>query len=121
MIRKPAPTSKKSVVPSTSYPLWLPNNQLLVVKKAQLDSKKLWPEWVAEAITRFKAEPEEEIEALLQAWVRGRKDKTRINIRITEATLSEIHELCANNVNASIQACLQHSLYIHALRHDCSK
>jgi predicted DNA binding CopG/RHH family protein len=116
MARKPAPTSKKVAVPTTSYPLWLPNDQLEIIKEAQSASKKLWPEWVADAMQRFKCEPEEEIEVLLQTWLRDRKDKTRINIRITESTLEEIHELCAKNVNASKQACLQHALYIHALR-----
>lgn len=116
MARKLAPTAKKLAVPTTSYPLWLPNDQLETIKEVQAASKKLWPEWVADAIKRFKCEPEAEIEALLQTWVRDRKGKTRINIRITEATLEEIHELCANNVNASKQACLQHALYIHALR-----
>lgn len=116
MVRKLAPKTEKIVAPTTSYPLWLPDAQLIIIKLAHEKSKKLWPEWVAEAVQRFKTEPPEEIEALLQTWVRTRDGKTRINIRISESTLAEIDELCALNANSSKQACLQHALYIHALR-----
>lgn len=116
MIRKPAPTAKRAPVPTTSYPLWLPNDQIKTILDAQQKSEKQWPEWIAAALTHFKKEPAEEIEALLGAWVRGRNDKTRINVRITKASLEDIEIICTAAHNGSKQACLQHALFIHALR-----
>jgi hypothetical protein len=116
MVRKPAPTAKRATVPTTSYPLWLPNDQFETIIVAQQKSGKLWPEWIAAALAHFKQEPPEEIEALLGAWVRGRGDKTRTNVRITKASLDEIDAICASTHNGSKQACLQHALFIHALR-----
>lgn len=115
-MRKPAPTEKKVVAPTTSYPLWLPNDQVEVIQQAQVLSAKAWPDWIADAIEHFKREPEDEIENLLTTWVRGRKDKTKINVRITKDCLLEIDRLCENNKQASKQACLQHACFIHALR-----
>lgn len=116
MIRKPAPTAKRAPVPTTSYPLWLPNDQIKTIIDAQQTSEKQWPEWIAAALNYFKKEPPEEIEALLGAWVRGRNNKTRINVRITKSSLEDIETICAVAHNGSKQACLQHALFIHALR-----
>lgn len=116
MARTPAPTANRAPLPTTSYPLWLPNDQLPTITEAQKISGKQWPEWIAAALSHFKQEPPEEIEALLGAWVRGRKDKTRINVRITKTSLDDIELICAVGHNGSKQACLQHALFIHALR-----
>ncbi|WP_153785334.1 hypothetical protein [Pseudomonas sp. EMN2] len=115
-MRKPAPTEKKVVAPTTSYPLWLPNDQVEVIQQAQVLSSKAWPDWISDAIDHFKKEPEDEIENLITTWVRDRKDKKKINVRITKECLAEIDLLCANNKDASKQACLQHACFIHALR-----
>ncbi|MFA4834625.1 MAG: hypothetical protein WC749_00935 [Dehalococcoidia bacterium] len=116
MARKPAPTAPRGPVQTTSYPLWLPNDQFKTIIEAQQKSEKQWPEWIAAALVHFKKEPTEEIEALLGAWVRERKNKQRINVRITKASLEDIETICAAAHNGSKQACLQHALFIHALR-----
>jgi hypothetical protein len=116
MARKLAPTATRGPVPTTSYPLWLPNDQFNTIIEAQQKSEKQWPEWIAAALSHFKKEPPAEIEALLGAWVRERKNKQRINVRITKASLEDIETICAAAHNGSKQACLQHALFIHALR-----
>jgi hypothetical protein len=115
MIRKRAPTATLPAVATTSYTLWLPNDQVEIIKSAQASSGKQWPDWVTAAIKRFKEEPQEEIESLLNTWVRNRENKTRMNVRITDACLREISALCVNSSAGSKQACLQHALYIYAL------
>lgn len=116
MIRKPAPTAKRAPVPTTSYPLWLPNDQINTITEAQQKSGKQWAEWIATALAHFKKEPIEEIQALLGAWVRGRENKKRINVRITKDSLDDIEAICVAAHSGSKQACLQHALFIHALR-----
>lgn len=116
MVRNPAPSARRASIPTTSYPLWLPNDQVEIIMAAQHNSGKLWPDWIAAALAHFKREPAEEIEALLGTWVRGRKEKTRTNVRITKESLDIIDAICAASSNGSKQACLQHALFIHALR-----
>lgn len=115
MIRKPAPTASMPVVSTTSYTLWLPNDQVEIIRNAQVASGKQWPDMVSAAIKRFKQEPKEEIESLLCTWVRSRDHKTRMNVRITDACLREISDLCEKSPAGSKQACLQHALFIYAL------
>lgn len=115
-MRRAAPSPTKEAVKTTSTSLWLPNDQVQLIKEAQSASSQLWPEWISNAIRHFMKEPPEEIEALLQSWVRGREHKTKINVRITNTCLEEIDQLCARVPDSSKQACLQHALYIHALR-----
>lgn len=119
MARQLAPTSKRLALPagpSTSYPLWLPNNQFDLIIKAQEKSGKDWASWISAALTVFKKEPSEEIEALLQTWVRERTNKTRINVRISKKSLDGIAEICKTANSGSKQACLQHALFMYALR-----
>lgn len=118
MVRKPVPIAKLTAAPTTSYPLWLPNDQIEIIMLAQHNSGQLWSEWIAAAVTHFKQEPPEEIHALLGAWVRGRSDKTRTNVRITKDSLNDVEAICASSHKGSKQACLQHALFIHALRTD---
>lgn len=115
-MRNPAPLAKRVAVPNTSYPLWLPKDQAEVIKAAQQTSGKNWTEWVASAFKRFREEPAEEIEVLVQTWVKDRSGKVRMNVRIADSCLAEIDELCAKIENSSKQACLQHALFIYALR-----
>lgn len=118
MARQPAPSSKRSLapaVPTTSYPVWLPNDQIELIFKTQQQSGKEWPVWIAAAITSFLKEPAEEISSLLTTFVRDRKNKTRTNLRISQATLDVIEAVCSEH-GGTKQACLQHALFMYALR-----
>lgn len=118
MARQPAPSSKRSVappVPSTSYPVWLPNDQIELIFETQQQSGKEWPVWIAAALASFLKEPKEEIASLLTTFVRDRTNKTRTNLRISQATLDKIGIVCEDH-GGTKQACLQHSLFMYALR-----
>lgn len=119
MARQPAPSSKRSIapaVPTTSYPVWLPNDQIELILEAQQQSGKDWPVWIAAAIAIFLKEPSEEISSLLTTFVRDRKNKTRTNLRISQATLDIIEAVCKAHGVGTKQACLQHALFMYALR-----
>jgi hypothetical protein len=116
MVRRPAPAVTKPYEISKSYPLWISPDLLKTIEEAHERSPLTWPEWVSEAIKRFEREPQEEIDALLNAWVRGRAGKVRTNIRITDSTNAMIDEICKRSQGGTKQACLQHALFIHALR-----
>jgi len=119
MARQPAPSSRRPVapaVPTTSYPVWLPNDQIDLIFEAQQQSSKEWPVWIAAAIASFLKEPSEEITSLLTTFVRDRKNKTRTNLRISQATLELIEAVCKDHGVGTKQACLQHALFMYALR-----
>lgn len=116
MARKPLQLEASAKqVKSASYPIWLPKDQLEVIKEAQARSGMLWPKWIERALSNFKREPAEEIASLLTTWNRDRSEKSKINVRIYESTLQEIEELC-QQYSGFKQACLQHALFIYALR-----
>ncbi|MDZ5605273.1 hypothetical protein SJI00_21090 [Pseudomonas sp. RP23018S] len=119
MARQPASSSRRPVapaVPTTSYPVWLPNDQFDLIFEAQQQSGKEWPVWIAVAIASFMKEPHEEITSLLTTFVRDRKNKTRTNLRISKATLELIETVCKDHGVGTKQACLQHALFMYALR-----
>lgn len=114
MARQPAPSSKRSVV-STSYPVWLPNDQIDLIFQTQQQSGKEWPVWIAAAVARFLKEPNEEISSLLTTFVSDRTNKSRSNLRISQTTLDEIGNVCKTH-GGTKQAFLQHALFMYALR-----
>lgn len=116
MVRRPAPSVIKPKEASESYALWISPELLRIIVEAQDRSPLTWAEWVSEAIFRFEREPQEEIDALLNAWVRGRTGKVRTNIRITDSTNATIDAICNRSQGGTKQACLQHALFIQALR-----
>jgi hypothetical protein len=116
MLRRPVVTSPPIDRSTKACRIWLEIERVQIIRDAQKASGKFWPEWVSEAIGYFENEPPAEINALLQTWKRRRRDKEDISIRIFAETLAKIRLMVERHPGGSMQACLQHALFIHALR-----
>lgn len=109
------PVAAKPPAGTTTYQVWLTEEQSLLVDKAIAKSDDGWAEWVKKAIDRLKREEHDELKGLIGGIKRtSREGKVITSFRLYGSTLDEVRSL-AKDFQSNVQTVLSTAFFMQAL------
>lgn len=111
--------------PAVTYQVWIPDDQIEIIRKTVVKTGMSWPTWVERAIDRLESienDPDMhgEIENLMACWPKGRRGKKCLSFRLHPSTRSRCQSIALMH-NGTVQAVLGHAFYMQSVADSINK
>lgn len=105
---------------TTTYQVWLNNDQYDAARELVAQAGLSWPVWFDRAFKSFSSLEEEEITNFMASWSRSREGKRPLSMRIHASTLEQCREM-AKKYKGSVQRVIAHAVFVQVLKESASE